>query len=226
MLLIICDDRSHIVLYEMGGPASLANCLTRTISTEDGLLDWDMVSARVRGPSDHFQGTGLISVEDSHNVAGGRVYPRQTVAEICEKAHAHSIPVHMDGARIFNAAAYLGITPAEVAAPADSVMFCLSKGFLRRSMTYHKSSIKRRNSDSFRDDQHHGTLALIYDVRNILSHGIAVWSRNLAGQVALDQWKGIIDFQGIVHVLWQCARFFENVYRPQCHSHNTDDLTL
>ena len=125
---IICDDRSHIVLYEMGGPASLANCLTWTISTDDGLLDWDTVSARVRGPSDHFQGTGLISVENSHNVAGGRVYPRQTVAEICEKAHAECIPVHMDGARIFNAAAYLGITPAEVAAPVDSVMFCLSKG--------------------------------------------------------------------------------------------------
>ncbi len=125
---IICDDRSHIVLYEMGGPASLANCLTRTISTEDGLLDWDMVSARVRGRSDHFEGTGLIAIENSHNVAGGRVYPQKTVAEICEKAHADSIPVHMDGARIFNAAAALGTTPAQVAAPADSVMFCLSKG--------------------------------------------------------------------------------------------------
>ena len=125
---IICEDRSHIVLYEMGGPASLANCLTRTIATEDGLLDWAMISARVRGAGDHFQGTGLISIENSHNVAGGRVYPQKTIAEICEKAHADSVPVHMDGARIFNAAAYLGITPAEVAEPVDSVMFCLSKG--------------------------------------------------------------------------------------------------
>jgi threonine aldolase len=125
---IICDDRSHIVLYEMGGPASLANCLTRTIATEDGVLSWDAIGARVRGQSDHFQGTGLISIEDSHNVAGGRVYPQETVVEICEKAHAEGVSVHMDGARIFNAAAYLGATPAEVSAPVDSVMFCLSKG--------------------------------------------------------------------------------------------------
>ena len=125
---IICDDRSHIVLYEMGGAANLAHCLTRTIASEDGLLGWDAVGARMRGSSDHFQGTGLIAIENSHNVAGGRVYPQKTVAEICENAHKEGIPVHMDGARIFNAAAWLRKTPAEVAAPVDSVMFCLSKG--------------------------------------------------------------------------------------------------
>ena len=125
---IVCDDRSHIVLYEMGALAVIAGCLTRTIATEDGLLGRDAVGARLRGPSDHYRGTGLVAIENSHNVAGGRVYPQKRVDEICDRAHSEDIPVHMDGARIFNAAAYLGVTLAEVAAPVDSVMFCLSKG--------------------------------------------------------------------------------------------------
>ena len=125
---IVCDDRSHIVLYEMGGPAILSSCLMRTVNTKDGLLEWDEINARVRGPSDHYQGTGLIAIENSHNVAGGRVYPQQRVIEICDKAHSRNIPVHMDGARVFNVATHLGSDPAEVAAPVDSVMFCLSKG--------------------------------------------------------------------------------------------------
>lgn len=125
---IICDGRSHIVLYEMGGPAIFAACVTRTIATDDGLLDWDVIGSMIRGPSDHFQGTGLIAIENSHNIAGGRVYPQETIADICDKAHAEGVPVHMDGARVFNAAAHLNTTPAEIAAPVDSVMFCLSKG--------------------------------------------------------------------------------------------------
>ena len=125
---IICDDRSHIVLYEMGGPANLSGCLTRAIETPDGILHWEDVAKRVRGSSDHFHGTGLISVENSHNVAGGRVYPSEVLEEICRNAHEAGVPVHMDGARVFNAAAFLGKPVHEVAAPADSVTFCLSKG--------------------------------------------------------------------------------------------------
>ena len=125
---IICDDRSHIVLYEMGGVAQLSGCVTRTIETPDGILHWEAVAKRVRRASDHFRGTGLISVENSHNVAGGRVYPSGVLEEICHNAHEAGIPVHMDGARVFNAAAYLGKPVHEVAAPVDSVTFCLSKG--------------------------------------------------------------------------------------------------
>ena len=125
---VICEERSHTVLYEMGGTARLSLCLTRTIPTEDGILTWDAISKRVRGPSDHFHGSGLIILENSHNMAGGRVTPLATIREICGNAHDHGIKVHMDGARIFNAALTLGTTVAEIAAPLDSVMFCLSKG--------------------------------------------------------------------------------------------------
>lgn len=125
---VICEERSHTVLYEMGGTARLSLCLARTIPTEAGILTWATISKRVRGPSDHFHGTGLIILENTHNMAGGRVTPLATIREICDNAHDRGLKVHMDGARIFNAAIHLGVTVAELAAPLDSVMFCLSKG--------------------------------------------------------------------------------------------------
>lgn len=125
---IIVHERSHIVLYEMGGPAQISGCITRTIPAEDGILTWDKIEPLVRPASNHFQGTGLISVENTHNMAGGRVYPQHVLDEICDQAHERGVKVHMDGARVFNAAAYLGRPVREIAAKADSVMFCLSKG--------------------------------------------------------------------------------------------------
>lgn len=125
---VICDERSHIVLYEMGGPACNSGCVTRTISTADGILSWDEIAKRVRTPSDHYRGTGLISLENTHNVAGGRVYPQEVVNEICDRAHELGIKVHLDGARVFNAATYCGKPVSQVVEKLDSVMFCLSKG--------------------------------------------------------------------------------------------------
>ena len=125
---IIVHERSHIVLYEMGGPAQISGCITRTIPAEDGILTWDKIEPLVRPAGNHFQGTGLISVENTHNMAGGRVYPQHVLDEICDQAHERGVKVHMDGARVFNAAAYLGRPVREIAAKADSVMFCLSKG--------------------------------------------------------------------------------------------------
>ena len=125
---IICDERSHVVLYEMGGPAKLSSCVTRTVATEDGILRWDEIRGRIRPASDHYQGTGLVAIENSHNVAGGRVYPVGVIEELCDYARAAGVRVHMDGARIFNAAAHSRSRVDEVAAPVDSVMFCLSKG--------------------------------------------------------------------------------------------------
>ncbi len=125
---IICDERSHVVLYEMGGPAKLSSCVTRTVATEDGFLHWDEIRGRVRPASDHYLGTGLIAIENSHNVAGGRVYPAGVIEKLCDGARTAGVPVHMDGARIFNAATHSGRPVDEVAAPVDSVMFCLSKG--------------------------------------------------------------------------------------------------
>lgn len=125
---IIADQRSHIVLYEMGGTAVVSGCITRTVSTSDGLLSWGDIAPLVRKGSDHYRGTGLITVEDTHNIAGGRVYPLARLAEIHEQAHAHGVPVHMDGARLFNAAAALEVPVSAITQYAESVSFCLSKG--------------------------------------------------------------------------------------------------
>jgi threonine aldolase len=125
---LIVEDRSHVVLYEMGGPAVHSGLVTRTIPTNDGLLSWELVKSRLRKASDHNSGTGLIVVENTHNMAGGRVYPPEVLEEIGDQAHAAGIPVHMDGARIFNAAAYLKRPVPALTAGVDSVMFCLSKG--------------------------------------------------------------------------------------------------
>lgn len=125
---IICEDRSHVVLYEMGMPALFSGCLIRGVPTADGILSWSAVAARLRHATDHFQGTGLVVLENTHNMAGGTAYPLASIGEIAEKAHAEGIKVHMDGARLFNAAAAMGYSVSDAAAPVDSVCVCLSKG--------------------------------------------------------------------------------------------------
>lgn len=125
---IICDDRSHVVLFEMGMPAMFSGCLIRGVATSDGILSWSAVAAKLRAPTDHCQGTGLIVIENTHNMAGGTAYPLATIAEIAENAHAAGIKVHMDGARLFNAAAATGYSVRDAVAPVDSVCVCLSKG--------------------------------------------------------------------------------------------------
>ena len=125
---IIVHERSHVVRYEMGGPAQLSGCITWTLASEGGILSWEKIEPYIRTSSDHFGGTGLISVENSHNICGGRVYPQPVLDEICDGAHDRGLKVHMDGARVFNAATYLGTPVRDVVAKVDSVMFCLSKG--------------------------------------------------------------------------------------------------
>jgi len=125
---IICDDRMHIVLYEFGMPARFSGCLVRAVPTPDGLLHWDAVQERLRGPSDHYRGTGLIVVENTHNMAGGRVYPLERLEQVARGAQAAGVPLHMDGARVFNAACALGVEVERIARTVDSMCFCLSKG--------------------------------------------------------------------------------------------------
>ena len=129
---MICDERSHVVLYEMGGPAKLSGCVTRTVATEDGFLHWDEIRGRVRPASDHHPGTGLIAIENSHNVAGGRVYPEGVIEELCEGAHAAGVRVHMDGARIFNAATHSGRRVDEVAARSTQSCFACRRAWALR----------------------------------------------------------------------------------------------
>jgi threonine aldolase len=125
---IICEERGHIFNYEMATLASFSGCLVRPIFAEHGTLHWDDVKKKIAGPTYYLAQTGLISLENTHNMAGGTVYPTEVADEICDRAHERGIPVHLDGARVFNAATYLGKPVAEITRKFDSVMFCLSKG--------------------------------------------------------------------------------------------------
>jgi threonine aldolase len=125
---VICESRAHILDWELSMTAWFAGCLIRPVYVEDGILTWNKIHHAVRFKSPHCAPTGLIEIENTHNMAGGRVYPMDVLDEICGNAHDAGIPVHMDGARIFNAACHLNRPVRELAASADTVMFCLSKG--------------------------------------------------------------------------------------------------
>jgi threonine aldolase len=126
---VILEERSHIYNYEMGASAVLAGVTFRPVRGEDGMLNWGVVGSAIRHQNPYFvTTTSLIALENSHNMAGGAVMPLRVAQEICDGARAFGLPVHLDGARIFNSAAALKTTVAEIARPFDSVMFCLSKG--------------------------------------------------------------------------------------------------
>jgi len=125
---IICEARSHILDWELSMMAWFAGCLSRAISTDDGLLTWKKISAAIRPKGPHNAPTTLVSLENTHNMAGGTVYALETIDEICAGAHERGMKVHIDGARIFNASVAGGVPVSRIARDADSVMFCLSKG--------------------------------------------------------------------------------------------------
>ncbi len=125
---VICESRCHILNYELSMMAWFAGCVARPIATDDGILSWDAIRAEIRPVGPHAAPTGLIEIENTHNMAGGTVYPLATLRAIYEGAHEFGLPVHMDGARVFHAATYLGVPVRDIAAYADTVMFCLSKG--------------------------------------------------------------------------------------------------
>ena len=124
---VIADARAHLLDYELAMTAWFAGCLIRPVQTPDGILSWAAIEPHVRALAAHYAPTGLIEIENTHNMAGGTVYPLATIREIADGAHARGIPVHMDGARVFNAATALGVSVREIVAPVDTVMFCLSK---------------------------------------------------------------------------------------------------
>jgi threonine aldolase len=125
---VICEARAHVMDWEMATAAAFSGCQLRTVAGERGILRWEQISRAV-GPKIYYRAqTGLICIENTHNMAGGTVTPVAAMREICEGAHAAGLPVHLDGARIFNAAAALGVEVAELTHGFDTVMFCLSKG--------------------------------------------------------------------------------------------------
>jgi threonine aldolase len=124
---VICDARSHVFNYELAMMGWFCGCVARTIEGARGILDWDQVRREIRPLGPHWAPTGVITIENTHNRAGGTVYPMAAVREICDGAHERGLKVHMDGARIFNASVASGIPVHEIAAAADTVMFCVSK---------------------------------------------------------------------------------------------------
>jgi threonine aldolase len=125
---VILDASSHILNFEKAAMAVLSGLLPRPVVTEGGMLTAAQVDALI-APSDVVHTpTGLVALENTQNMSGGRVMPVARAREIQDVAHRRGLPVHLDGARIFNAAAALGLPVADVAAGFDSVMFCLSKG--------------------------------------------------------------------------------------------------
>jgi threonine aldolase len=125
---VIIEERSHMFNMEMAAMAAISGTLAHTIRCEDGIMDWDSIEAAIRPRTSYFAQTALVAVENTQNLAGGTVMSAERMEEICDRAHERGLPVHLDGARIFNAALVLKRSVADLVRPFDSVMFCLSKG--------------------------------------------------------------------------------------------------
>jgi threonine aldolase len=114
--------------WEMAMMAAFSGCQARTVEGDRGVLTWEKIR-RAIGPKIYYrQPTGLVCVENTHNMAGGTVTPLDVMREIWRGAKEAGLPVHLDGARVFNAATALELSVAELTAGFDTVMFCLSKG--------------------------------------------------------------------------------------------------
>ena len=125
---VICDERGHVNLYELASMSAIAGCTPRVAPGDDGILTWKQIEAVIRPKIYYDSQTALICLENTHNMAGGTIYETAQVEEISDHAHEAGLKVHLDGARIFNAATALGEKVADMARKVDSVMFCLSKG--------------------------------------------------------------------------------------------------
>jgi threonine aldolase len=126
---VICEERSHVNLYELASMSAIAGCMPRPVrGGDDGIMTWEQIHAAIRPKIYYDSQTALICLENTSNMAGGTVYPSEGVHEICDRAHALGLKVHLDGARVFNAAAALKDEVAHMTQKVDSVMFCLSKG--------------------------------------------------------------------------------------------------
>ncbi|MEA1960435.1 MAG: low-specificity L-threonine aldolase [Bacillota bacterium] len=123
---VILGDDCHIVQHEVGASAVIAGVQLRTLRSNCGVLDPKDIRAHIREEDLHFPSTGLVCLENAHS--NGRVIPLENMKTIYSLAREHYLPVHLDGARLFNAAAYLNVDAKKITQYCDSVMFCLSKG--------------------------------------------------------------------------------------------------
>ena len=125
---VIGDAACHIFNYEMGALAAYSGVMARMVPTPRGFLSAADVAAHHHPKGGHTTPTGLVVVENTHNLKGGGIYPAKQLAETAKAARERGLPVHMDGARSPNAAVASGVSPAELVREVDSVMFCFSKG--------------------------------------------------------------------------------------------------
>src|SRR5207237_1089295 len=128
---VVIEERGHIFNFEMATMAAFSGCVARTVRSHDGsgILNWEEITGAIHHNSAYYVApTGLIALENSHNLAGGSVLTRERTEDICARAHEKNLPVHLDRARIFNAAAALGETVAELARPTDSETHSLPTG--------------------------------------------------------------------------------------------------
>ncbi|HEX8734347.1 MAG TPA: GntG family PLP-dependent aldolase [Pyrinomonadaceae bacterium] len=127
---IIIEERGHIFNYELGAPSFISGVIVRPVrsASPTGMLTWDEIAPALHVNQTYYVSpTGLICLENTHNFGGGSVMTAAETSAICEKAHELNLPVHLDGARIFNAATALNESVADLSKNCDSVQFCLSK---------------------------------------------------------------------------------------------------
>jgi threonine aldolase len=125
---IICEAKAHILDWEMATAAAFSGCVIRAVPAQNGILTWRDIEPVIYKWGGFRAATGAIEIENTHNMAGGRVTPLAVLEEIWAGANAHKLPVHLDGARIFNAAVALNIDVKTLTRGFNTVMFCLSKG--------------------------------------------------------------------------------------------------
>src|SRR5262245_23992671 len=125
---IILETEAHILWYEVGGLARLAGLTTRTLPGRLGVFSAEQVEEAIRPPNIHYPETALVCIENTHNRAGGTLWTLEDVRRVAEVVHRAGLRLYMDGARMFNAAVALGVTPRELVLDVDVVGFCLSKG--------------------------------------------------------------------------------------------------
>lgn len=125
---ILIEEEAHILYYEVGAPALLAGVVSWTLPSHRGTMDPSNVERHVLKRNLHTPGTTLLCLENTHNRAGGAVIPLDSMAAYREIGERHGVKVHLDGARVFNAAVALGVPVSEITRHVDSVNFCLSKG--------------------------------------------------------------------------------------------------
>ena len=125
---VICETESHIFFYEAAGIAVLSGAQARPLTGDRGILSAEQIAAVIRPQDIHQPPTTMLCLENTHNRAGGTYYSLSSLADIYELSKRNNIHVHMDGARVFNAAIKQNVNVDKIACYSDSVMFCLSKG--------------------------------------------------------------------------------------------------